>query len=344
MKYFIKFWKSKNKLQQALLIGGFLILLSVCLAAVYTYYLIDKTKDMVSDSFEEIDRSENKSPLRKDNVDPVSHNVSILFIGVDTGEERDYGESSRSDALLFATFNSKDNTIKLLSIPRDTYTYIPDLGYNTKINHAHFFGGAKATINTVEDFLNVPVDYYVRLNFDAFIEVVDALNGINFEVPYEMYEMDSHDKVDAIHLLPGEQVLTGEEALAIARTRKYDNDVERGLRQQEIIKAIFEKATSVSSLFKLGSVLDAIGTNMSTNLSFSQMTSFISYVTDEAVDIESIQLEGSGGYMEDGGWYYQVDEESKQQISQALREHLNISWDSNYTNRYSNMDNYSPLY
>src|SRR5690606_21377009 len=106
--------------------------------------------------------------------------------------------------------------------------YIPEVGYNDKINHAHAFGGPKATIETVEQLLDVPVDYYVKLNFHAFTEVVDVIGGITAEVPYELWESDSNDKKNAIHLLPGEQLLNGEQALALARTRKYDSDIERG--------------------------------------------------------------------------------------------------------------------
>ncbi|MEN2767369.1 LCP family protein [Ornithinibacillus xuwenensis] len=336
MNFIRNFWTTKSRLQKVVIIGSFVFLFCIGIGVGYALYLLDKTEDMVDGSYQEIDREEDTSSLRPDPVSPVSDNVSVLFIGVDTGEERGFGEQSRSDALLYATFNVEKNTVKLLSIPRDTYTYIPVIDGFSKITHAHFYGGAKGSIETVEKFLNVPVDYYVRLNFDAFVEVVDALDGIQFDVPYELYEMDSHDNEDAIHLLPGEQLITGEEALALARTRKYDNDFERGKRQQAILKAIFNKSTSVASVFKLGAVLDAIGPNMSTNLTFDKMKGFLSYVTDENVSIQSIELEGDGGYMDDGGWYFQVDEESKEQVSQKLREHLDIPTNYQFTSELTN--------
>src|SRR5699024_2063606 len=151
---------------------------------------------------------------------------------------------------------------KLLSIPRDSYVYIPEVGYKTKITHAHAFGGPESTIDTVEHFLHVPVDYYARVDFEAFIGVVDALGGLHYDVPYEIHEQDSQDHQNAIHLEPGKQNVNGEEALALARTRKYDSDVDRGKRQQELIKKIADKATSASSIFKLGDVLDSIGPNL----------------------------------------------------------------------------------
>src|SRR5699024_7653135 len=119
------------------------------------------------------------------------------------------------------------------SIPRDSYVYIPEVGYEDKINHAHAFGGHRATIDAVENLLDIPVDYWVKLNFNAFVDVIDAIDGIDVEVPYEFTESNSDDKRDSIHLFPGKQLVDGEEALALARTRKLDNDIERGKRQLE---------------------------------------------------------------------------------------------------------------
>src|SRR5699024_8237394 len=135
----------------------------------------------------------------------------------------------------------------------------------TKITHAHYYGGPKATVDSVEKFLNVPVDYYARVDFNAFIDVVDTLDGIEYDVPFEISEMDSNDVEGAIHLMPGEQTLNGEQALALARTRKYDSDIERGKRQQQIVKQISKKAISISSVLKLDNLIDAVGDNLTTN-------------------------------------------------------------------------------
>ncbi|WP_085991057.1 LCP family protein [Oceanobacillus senegalensis] len=300
------------------------ILIFLLASVTYGYKIYSTAQNTVENSYEEVGRENETSELRKDKVNPVEDNVSVLIIGVDDSEERDYDEKSRSDALILATFNKQEENIKLVSIPRDTYTFVPERNTYTKINHAHFFGGPKATIETVENFLNVPVDYYVRLNFDAFIEVVDSLGGIYFDVPYEMTELDSEDNEGSIHLEPGYQKLNGEEALAVARTRKYDNDIKRGYRQQEIIKAIVKEATSASSLLKLENIITAVGDHMATNLSFDELKSFASYGMNTDVDITSVKLEGSGGYMDDGLWYYQVDDESKTAISNELRNHLDL--------------------
>lgn len=312
---------SKKKL---FLYSGVIFIFLIGIGAGYAFYLVDKSAGTVADSHEEIGRDNETSPLREGHVDPVEDNVSVLFIGVDSSEHRENEETGRSDALLLATFNKDDSAVKLLSIPRDSYVYIPEVNYQTKINHAHAFGGPEATIETVENFLQVPVDYFVRINFEGFVEVVDALDGVNFDVPYEFTESDSDDDKDSIHLYPGEQSLNGEEALAMARTRKQDSDVARGKRQQEMIAAIASKATSPSSVFKLDELIQAVGSNMATNLNFSEIRSFLSYGLDEDVNIETVNLDGEGGYMDDGGWYYQVDENSRAQMQTELREHLDL--------------------
>ena len=301
-----------------------IILILLIAGCSYAAFLYNKTSNMVEESHEETGRVNEQSAMREEIVDPVEDNVSILFLGIDTSEEREYEEKSRTDALLVATFNKDKGTVKLLSIPRDTYVYVPEIGYNTKINHAHFHGGPKATMETVENLLNIPIDYYVRLNFEAFIDVVNSLDGINYNVPYEIVEMDSKDKEGAIHLYPGYQKLSGEEALAIVRTRKYDSDVERGKRQQEVITSLVNQVTSASSLFKLSELIDAVGSNMNTNLSFNKMKSFFAYGIDKDFDIEKVNLNGDGGYMDDGLWYFHAYEDSLMEVRRDLQKHLDI--------------------
>lgn len=289
----------------------------------YAAYLYNEASNLVSDAHEDIGRENEKSTLRTEDVDPIDDHVSILFIGVDSGEEIE-NNKSRSDALLLATFNKDLNTVKLLSIPRDSYVYIPEVGYSTKINHAHAFGGARTTVETVEEFLNVPVDYYVRVNFNAFVDLVEAIDGIWYNVPYEISEPNSGNKRDSIHLYPGYQHLDGEETLALARTRKHDSDLQRGRRQQEILMTIADEVLSTSSLLKLDDVMTAVGKNMSTNLKMPEIRGFFSYALDGDIEIDTLNLDGIGDYMDDGVWYFQVDEESRQEIQETLRRHLDL--------------------
>ncbi|MEI3607591.1 LCP family protein [Pseudogracilibacillus sp. SE30717A] len=288
----------------------------------YFMHLYSKADSAISDSHDDINR--DKSDLREEYVDPKFDNVSILLMGIDSSEKRGSDDAARTDALMVATLNKDDKSIKLVSIPRDSYVYVPEVGYETKINHAHAYGGPRSTIETVENLLNIPIDYYVRVNFEAFMDVVDAVDGITMDVPYEFSEQDSKDKANAIHLYPGVQKLDGEEALALARTRKKDSDVERGKRQQEIMKALAERTLSVKSILKYDDVIEAIGANLKTNMTFSEMKSFFGYLTNGTdLDIEALNIEGED-YKPGSIYYWQLDDRSLAQTINTLEDHLEL--------------------
>lgn len=96
--------------------------------------------------------------------------------------------------MILSTMNPDKHQIRLVSIPRDTLSYIPEVGYYDKITHAHAYGGPEASMRTVEANLNVPVDYYVRINMEAFAKTVDELGGIEYDVPYDLNEPNTMDK------------------------------------------------------------------------------------------------------------------------------------------------------
>lgn len=317
---------SRKKSTKFSLVLKVLLILSasllLCVTA-YGVYITKKAEKAADSSYEEVDRS--GSQYREAKVEPLEDNVSVLFIGIDDSEERDQGsDTSRSDALILATLNNEKKTVKLVSIPRDSRVYIPYVGYNDKITHAHAYGGTLAAIETVEDLFEIPVDYYVRMNFNAFIEVVDALGGIEVDVdiPYAFYEMDENDN-KSIYLEPGLQQLNGSEALSLARTRKHDSDIMRGQRQQDIIKAIAQKAASASSITKYDDVLEAISDNMKTDMTFSEMKTFINYFSEGVPQIDSLSLDGYDD-TSSGTYYYQLDQESLEETRHILQSHLEL--------------------
>lgn len=316
--------RKKRKLRKGVLITLIIIGLALVSVVGYGSYLYVKANNAVSDSYE--DDGREGSDLRDFEVDPNIDNVSILIIGVDENEHRDNAETSRSDTLMLATFNREEGSVKLVSIPRDTLLYVPEVGREDKITHAHAYGGPKATIETVENLMDIPVDYYVRVNFHAFVDVVDAIGGIDIDVPYELTESDSMDKRDAIHLLAGEQTVDGEEALAFARTRKLDNDIERGKRQMEVVNAVADKAASLSSVFQFDDLIAAVGNNMNTNMTFNEMMTFIKYATG-GLDIEDMTLEGSD-YQPGSTYYWLLDEPALEETKRLLQDHLEISGSS----------------
>lgn len=333
--------KRKSKSKRKIYISLSFVLAILLVVAGYGVHLYIKAEQAVSGAYESDGRE--KSDYRKSLPDPKFDNVSILIMGVDASDKRENEAYARTDALMLATLNKDEKSVKLVSIPRDSRVYIPEVDYEDKINHAHAFGeasstpgssGTQATINTVEQLFEIPVDYYIKVNFEAFIDVVNAIDGITVDVPYEFSEQDSRDKANAIHLLAGQQQLDGEEALALARTRKLDNDVERGKRQQEIIKAIIDKTVSVNSVLKYDDIIKAIGDNMKTNMYFSEMKSFISYGTSGTnLDIETISLVGDDlwVYEPSKAYYWQLDEISLDETKRELQQHLEIDPTKTFT-------------
>ncbi|NLJ18272.1 LCP family protein [Globicatella sulfidifaciens] len=311
--------KRRNKKIIMFLVLPILILLTVII--VYGFSVLNKAQEVVNSSYES-DGRDSGSELRDDIVDPKVDNVSILFIGVDHGGVRNTSVNGLSDALILATFNKNQNSVKLLSIPRDSYVYVPELDTYTKINHAHAYGGAKSSIETIENLLEVPIDYYVRINFDAFIDIIDTLNGVIVDVPYEVKELDSNDNAGAIHLLPGKQLLNGEEALAFARTRRKDNDLERGKRQQQLIKAMIDRAVSINTLFNIDALLTAVCDNMSTNMKPNDIISFTNYGLSSNLDIETLNLTGSDLWTPT--YYFELNEEHLEENKRILKEHLGL--------------------
>lgn len=324
--------KTKKTSKKRIILWSFLILFLLAAGATagYGMYLTNKAKTVTDEAQQELNRGD-KSDKRDEAVDPNYDNISILFLGIDDSDVRNI-ENARSDAMVLATLNEKEKSIKLVSIPRDSYVDIPSKGFKDKITHAHAFGGVDLAISTVEDMFNIPVDYYVRLNFNAFIETVNALGGIEYDVPFKLSEKNSNDIAGAIKLEKGEQQLNGEEALALARSRQYDDDMARGQRQMELMKAIFQETAKTKSIGKYGSLIDSIGKNMKTNLEFEEMVSLHDYVLRKNdIEIDTMQLNGNHAYIDDI-YYYRLKDQSVTEIKSKLHVHLELENGDNGSN------------
>lgn len=315
--------KTTTQSNKSLLIKISLMLIAssiICFTA-YGVYLHKQIEVMALNAYEPLENNKITSPANEDIK--VKQQTSILFLGIDDSDKRSQGEdNSRSDAIILATLNKQEKTVKLLSIPRDSLVYIPAKGYNDKINHAFQKGGAKSSIETIENLLDVPVDYYVKMNFDAFVDVVDALGGIEAEVPFTFTEKDQYEKF-TVKLTKGKHVLDGREALALARTRKIDNDIERGKRQQLLLQSLVEKTTSAGSITKYGDVIQAVGKHMKTDMTIETMTSFVTYLKGGMPDIESLSLEGFDDWTSQG-YYWRLDEQNLEDTKLKLKNHLEI--------------------
>ncbi|NBJ68815.1 LytR family transcriptional regulator [Roseburia sp. 1XD42-34] len=311
--------KKKRRRRKLLLV---IVLLFLTLIG-FGGYMAIQTLQAASDSYDDLGR--DKSDLREKAVSISKDPVSILLMGVE-----DYatdGDKGRTDTLMVATFNPNDERLKLLSIPRDTMVEIVGNGTEDKITHAHSFGGKKMTIDTIENFLEIPIDYYATVNFDAFKNVVDILGGITVNVPFD-FEQNSDDRVaEKLQFHEGEMDLDGRYALAYARMRKEDpkGDIGRNERQQEVIKSIIDKAMSVGTITKVDDLAKEIGNNVETNMKISEGLAFYKEYSDfNTSKIDKIQLET---YPEriNGSSYQMVDQQSLEEVKQTLKEHLEIA-------------------
>lgn len=306
----------------------FLIFLSLVLVVVpiiFAIILLKSSQGAFESSFNDSDSS-RKSNIRDSKVNPSKDPISILFLGIDDNSGREKNgqtaEKSRTDAMILSTFNADKEQIRMLSIPRDTISYIPKVGYYDKITHAHAYGGPTASMDSVEATLDLPVDYYVRINMEAFVDAVDELGGIKYDVPYNINEPNTND-TGKIKVKKGYQNLNGDEALAVARTRHQDSDLKRGQRQMDLIKKLFAKAQKADSFNKLDDVVEIVGKNAKHNLSYDEIKVLATSYLKDDIKIKSSQLEGDDDYL-NGIYYYNPDIKNILSTTNMLRSDLDL--------------------
>ena len=297
-----------------------LSLITVVSVGAFLFYLFTQAGNLVEETQESLDRGE-VSDKRNHEIDPIDDNISVLMLGTDN---RDGKLDGIADAILLATFDTKEESVNVVSIPRDSYVEIPGHPTDDKINHAHAFGGADMAVDTVENLLEVPVDYYVTLNFDAFMDAVNIFDGVDVNSPMSFTEQDADGSLDEISIEEGPQTLNGEEALAYVRMRKEDpaGDLGRGERQQEVLGSLIDEATSLSSLTNYNQVFNRLQENMQMNISFDEITALHSYA-QSIDDINYHQLEGES-FVENGVDYFQVYDSSLEDKQAMLKQHLDL--------------------
>ena len=168
--------------------------------------------------------------------------TNILLVGVD-GNNMEKG--NRSDAMMIATIDEKNNDIRITSLARDTYVDIEGYG-NEKLTHAYAYEGASLLINTIKNNFGIDVDKYVAVSFESFEKIIDILGGVEINV--------SEKEVSQINGVnnSGIQTLNGSQALAYSRIRYIDSAYERDNRQRTVIEALYNKFANGSS----GNIMD----------------------------------------------------------------------------------------
>ncbi len=268
------------------------------------YESIDDYKDIKEDTKEIISKSKT---VKKENVTSKkneSEPFTLLIFGMDsTIKDISTVTSFNADSLILITFNPKTYNSTILSIPRDTYVPITCINNSpeSKITHSGW-RGESCVIKTIEDWMNIKVDYYLKVNFTAVVNLVDEIGGIKVNVPYSFCEQNSNRQwgANTVYVKKGEQTLNGEQALALARNRHpnpkcgaewanyQSNDLVRGDNQQLILNAITNKLVKNLSIDKIRSILDIIGTNVDTNMHINEITSYYNTAKQLAFDNENI--------------------------------------------------------
>lgn len=223
---------------------------------------------------------ENSSSLAVSDI--TSKPFNILISGNDSFGSLD--ENSRSDVDMLVTINPVTSTILLTSIPRDSYVkevcndYACNYGAYDKLTHTGIYG-VDTTKDTIENLLDIDINYVYRVNFTSMIDIVDALGGVDVTVPEGMAvsKFYTNSNLEGVH--EGENHLDGKRALAYSRERKayLDGDLQRARNQQQVLQAMFKKATSPEIIKNYTSLLKALIGAFDTNMTTKEITSFIKY-------------------------------------------------------------------
>lgn len=296
-----------------------LILLLILIAggATYGYHMFHSTKNTIEKTYTKtnVKKLRNVAQVLKDKKP-----FSVLIMGTDTGDlGRTY--KGRTDTLILATLNPKQKEVTLTSIPRDTQVRVPDSkNPYDKVNAAYTIGGPTTTIETIQNTLDVPIDYYLLVNMGGLRKIVDAIDGVTVTPTLTF-------KYDKVNVKKDKTIkLNGQQALSYSRMR-YDDpegDYGRQKRQKQIITAIIKKALSVSTLAThYDDMLKSVEPNIKTDLTYDDMMAIATNYRSSGKKIDSYVLQGEDA-MIDGSAYQVATPEEKQKTSNNIRKHLGL--------------------
>ncbi len=317
--------------------------------------IADETKVLLTQTKKVKDKNTESD---SSNVKEITEPFTILLMGVDSDAEGIARGSFNGDSLMLITFNPKTLSTTILSIPRDSYVPIACFSgqRKNKITHAAW-QGEECMMKTIENFLDVKIDYYVKINFAGVVQLVDTLGGVEVDVPYNLCEQNSKRQwgANTIYIEKGLQTLNGEQALAFARNRHPNpgkcsskwtnytsNDFIRGEHQQQVVTALLNKFKDVNDLDTVYKLLDTISNNMVTNMSTDQILSLYNVFKDIAskstgmsdmadiLGIQRLKLNGYDARIYDYGgtnlslYNFVLYDNSVKAVSNAMKENLGI--------------------
>ncbi|ANZ95157.1 hypothetical protein BFC19_07105 [Brochothrix thermosphacta] len=305
--------KKKHPVRKAILMLILILVLAIAGVAGYLYFKTNSTVSKIN------------APLKTSATNIADKKpFAVLLLGTDNDlDSKGRQRQGLSDTMILAVVNPQKEKTYLLSLPRDTRVPIVGHGTEEKINSAFAYGGAQMAVDTVSEFMDIPVNYYVNMNMDGFKQLVDAVDGVTVNNKLNF-------KQDGITFNTGNINLSGKEALAYSRMRYEDpkGDFGRQQRQRQVIEAVTRKATSSSVVFNYNDILKAIGDNVETNLDTKDMISIAKNYRGVVNNVTESSIEdGTGETLmnPDGAttsWYYVVSDDVKAKYQKELKEAL----------------------
>lgn len=285
--------------------------------ALFSYYYnqmnIDSGDEVVEVQEEIFDEDENIGNLKAvdptsiqlDSASAVAKDSSVINILI-CGEEKIGENRGRTDSIMIATINQKDNRLCLTSVMRDTYVAIPGFSDN-KINAAYHSGGIKTLIATIKENFGIEVDGYVLVNFDSFQEVIDAIGGIDIELSAAEVQYLNHTNYISDssnhNLVVGMNHMNGNQALGYARVRYVTKDGNAGdfartLRHRTVMTAIYNKMMKKSNL-ELIAMIPKILPLLTTDIKKADVVNYLTAgvkVRDKNPTLETLNVPVEGCY------------------------------------------------
>lgn len=200
--------------------------------------------------------------------EPKKENVSILFAGVDK-------DGLRTDSIIYAKYDTVNNKLYMMSIPRDTYT---TNSYATNKINSIYYGGkyTKEFVSEVENMLDVSVDYYAIIDLNMIHTVVDKIGGLKITLDDELWKLNKKTGKWYLVFPKGEQTLNGSQVETLVRNRDYaDGDLSRGKMQRKVIAALIDNLMSAKNILKLPSIANTVLENTNTNITVREAMKYV---------------------------------------------------------------------
>ena len=219
----------------------------------------------------------------------LAERTNILLLGIDDGDNEFPDAPKRTDAMLVASINPEKKQISILSIPRDTMVKIPNRKGFDKANHAYAYGGATLARKTIANLLGIPIHYYVKIDWLAFIKIIDILGGVDLYVEKNMYYKDPYAELE-IDLKEGYQFLNGQQAGKYVRFRTDElGDIGRVQRQQRFLRALADQHLNIETISKIPDIVQIFDKYIETDMSLVVLAKVINNI--KSIDKSTMKTE-----------------------------------------------------